>query len=82
MSIMDRITAQLTDWDAQHETLGCPGGPGCVHTAVAALREVLKFHQRASGDPDWCDGCGWGTEDQRCITIGAIADALGIKEET
>lgn len=41
--LVEQIRARLDDWDAEHDTTGCPGGPGCIHTAVAGLRAVMDL---------------------------------------
>lgn len=48
-TLTDQIRARLDDWDAEHDTMGCPGGPGCIHTAVAGLRAVLDLAERQGG---------------------------------
>lgn len=53
-TLADQIRARLDDWDAEHDTAnrdgyGCPGGPECIHTAVAGLRAVLDLAERQGG---------------------------------
>jgi hypothetical protein len=45
-TLVEQIRARLDDWDAEHDTTGCPGGPECIHTAAKALRAVLDLADR------------------------------------
>lgn len=35
------ILNRLDQWDRDHDTSGCPGGPACIHTAAAVLRDLV-----------------------------------------
>jgi hypothetical protein len=83
MMLVDQIRSQLADWDREHDTTGCPGGPGCIHTAAAALGAVLDVHTmviHAPGSvlPAHCRICPDHWDVYPCRTVRAIADALGI----
>ncbi len=72
----DPIRTQLDTWDAEHDTTGCPVRFGCIHTAVAALREVLDLCDDMANDPrsaDYAPGPAGG------IRI-AIAEAIGVDD--
>lgn len=49
LDIRRQILARLAEYDAEHETSGCPGKAGeCLHSAVTALRAVVE----SAGNPE------------------------------